>query len=152
MQNSIERLFWAGNQGNHQNFKKIYIPHMKPKVVFVHKCATPGFDNSKITYMLTYLLSTYCAVNAIKWNWSSTDMCTAQKSRDQRLCKYKRHNMKECRYVPGTLPSAQQCIRCHLTKLSIPGAINKTLNIFLKIAYALVYEMSKALERLLGWI
>ena len=22
VQNSIERLFWAGNQGNHQNFEK----------------------------------------------------------------------------------------------------------------------------------
>ena len=58
VQNSLERLFWAENQGNHQNFKKKIIPHMKPKVVFVHKYATPGFDNSKTTYILTYFQHT----------------------------------------------------------------------------------------------
>ena len=38
-----------------QNFKKNL---MKPKVVFDHKYATPGFDNSKTTYILTYFQHT----------------------------------------------------------------------------------------------
>ena len=36
LRNSIELLFWAGNQDSYQNFEKI-ISHMKPKVVFIGK-------------------------------------------------------------------------------------------------------------------
>ena len=36
VQNSIEMLFWAGKQGNHQNFEKM-IPHMKPRLFSLEK-------------------------------------------------------------------------------------------------------------------
>ena len=37
LQIHLESLLWAGNQGNHQNFEKKMILHMKPKVIFIGK-------------------------------------------------------------------------------------------------------------------
>ena len=45
VQTSLERLFWAGNQGNHQNCEKKMISCMKHKIVFIGKKTLQGIKD-----------------------------------------------------------------------------------------------------------
>ena len=61
LQNSIERLFWAGNQGNHQNFEKNDTSY-ETQSCFHWKKTKTKIQNGPLKkwYFVTIIVLTYC--------------------------------------------------------------------------------------------